>query len=218
MYRSNYRCELILSLLLVAGVASPALSQASGHPTSQPKCNLSFAQSPAIRGIQLGMSTQAVLALFPGSSEREDVKRELAAAGGAPNYGVARLYFQPFTYPSPAKERFAGIEHYSITLFDGRVTELTVRYRGHGSSPRGPFWKSVDDFLAKLVETYKLPEARDWDRRSLDEKALKCADYEVVASTSGGFGEIRLINRAYLEKVKERAAAEEERLRREFKP
>lgn len=218
MSRRNGRRELIVKVALVLLTFPPAFSQTPGRPPSRPQCALSADQSPAIRGIRLGMSAEQVLALFPGSGERPEVKRSLSAAEGAPNYGVARLYFQPSTYPSPAKEKFAGIDSYLITLFDGRVTELTVRYNGNSSHPRGPFWKNVDDFVDKVAQTYKLPDARGWERRDSDEKVLTCADHQIVASTSGGVGEIRLFNSSYIEKVKERAAADEERLRREFKP
>lgn len=209
--------KLSILLFIIAALSLTALSQAPNQLSNQTKCSLTISQSPEIRGIRLGLNSEQVLSLFPGSSEKGETKRALAEAGNAPNYGVARLYFQPFMYPSPAKEAFAGIESYSITLFDGRVTEIHVRYSGTSSIPKGPFWRNVDDFIARLSRAYNLPDAKDWEGSS-DTKTLKCADFVIEASTSSGAGMVELHNKAYVEKVRERSAAEEERVRHEFKP
>lgn len=63
------------------------------------------------------MTAEEVFALFPGSSERPENKSAILSAERPPNYGIATLSFQPSTYPSPAKERFAAIDSVSITLY-----------------------------------------------------------------------------------------------------
>jgi len=209
--------RLSILCLIVAVASLTAFSQATTQPSGQSKCTLTSNQSPTIRGIRLGSSTEQVLTLFPGSREKPDVKSALEATERSPNYGVVRLSFQPFYYPSPAKEAFAGIDFYSVTLFDDRVTEISVRYNGSGSYPKGPFWRSVDDFIAKLSGAYNLPNAKDWEGTS-DTRSLRCADFVIVASTSSGAGTVEVHNRSYTEKVKERAVTEEEKMRREFKP
>jgi hypothetical protein len=95
-------------------------------PKNTSKCSLTAAQAPAIRGIKLGMSAEEIVSIFPGSSQRPEIKMALESSEGYPNYGVARLYFQLPTYPTVAKGRFAGIDGISVTLFDGRVAELQV--------------------------------------------------------------------------------------------
>jgi hypothetical protein len=183
--------------------ADVVLASTTDKPSAAPKASI----------LSLGMSTQEVLATFPGSTENPEIRGQIAAAGDAPNFGVARLFFQPWTFLSPTKERFAGIDSCSVTLFDGRVAEMSVQYSG----PTGPFWEDVDDFIAKLSATFNLPDPKDWVQHS-GGKVLKCVDFEIEASTPNGRGEVLLHNRTYKEKVQERAAADRERLRREFKP
>jgi len=99
---------------------------------------------------------------FPGLSPQNVV----ASAQREPNYGVARLSYQVYSPSLPPKERFTGIDSIGICLFDGHVTEITVRYAGDNSYPvKGPFWKNVDDFIAKLSEAFGLPMAGDWLER-----------------------------------------------------
>src|SRR5690242_2998343 len=119
---------------------TPIQPQAPAQPQNTSKCSLTAAQAPAIRGIRLGMSTEEIVSIFPGSSQRPEIKMALESSEGYPNYGVARLYFQLLTYPTVAKDRFAGIDGISVTLFDGRVAELRVNYAGRDSRPRGPLW------------------------------------------------------------------------------
>lgn len=205
----------IVTALMTMLAGFPAFSQTS----SQPKCTLTLNRSPVIRGLSLGMSTQEVLATFPGSTENPEIRGQIGAAGDAPNFGVARLGFQPWTLLSPTKERFAGIDSCWVTLFDGRVVEMSAQYSGPTSRPsRGPFWEDVEDFIAKLSATFSLPDPKDWVRHSSG-KVLKCVDFEIEASTpTNGAGQVLIHNRAYKEKVQERAAADREKLRREFKP
>jgi hypothetical protein len=190
----------------------PTFSQTSNQST----CNLTITQSPTVRGIRLGMSAEEVFALFPGSAERMDYKNAMLSAQVPPNYGVARLYFQPAAYPSPAKDRFSGIDSISITLFDGRATEITVTYTGY---PKGPSWLNVDDFITKLSDAFALPGAKDWLQSGGDQssKTLKCSGFEIRASDLRN-GSMSLSNNSYTETVRQRAVADEERKRREFKP
>ncbi len=205
-------------LAAIAGSAQiPAQPQPPAQPQNPSKCTLTPAQAPAIRGIKIGMSTEEILSLFPESSQRPDIKAALVQADGYPNYGVARLYFQPADYPSLAKDRFAGIDGISVTLFDSRVAELRVQYAGPNSRPRGPLWLNVDDFIAKLSEAYALPAARDWALGSQAGRMLKCNGLDIEALIQNG-GSVMLRSTAYVDISRGRAAADEEKIRREFKP
>lgn len=176
-------------------------------------------QSPALRGIRLGLNANEVFALFPDSSENKN-KNAVASAEGRPHYGVARLFFQPPFPPSPAKERFAGIDSIQVTLFDDSVTELAIAYAGADSYPaRGPVWHNVDDFITKLSEAFALPPAKDWVERSQSAKTLQCTGFNFGASIANGTGSISLRSTiVYEDTVRKRALADEERRRREFKP
>ena len=151
----------IISIAAVFSILVPALGQTPSQSQGQSNC-VTMIQSPAVRGIRLGMTAEEVFALFPGSSERLENRRAIEVAERSPYYGIANLYFQPSTYPSPAKERFAAIDSVLITLFDGRVTEVRVEYAGPNSSSKSPAWNNVDDFIAKLAEAFALPSAKYW--------------------------------------------------------
>jgi len=202
---------------VATSMRAPAQPQAPTQPQNPSKCSLTPAQAPTIRGIKLGMSTEEILSLFPESSQRPDIKAALVQADGYPNYGVARFYFRLSDYPSVAKDRFAGIDGISVTLLDGRVAELRVLYAGSNSRPRGPLWLNVDDFIAKLSEAYALPSARDWPLGSETDKMLKCNGLNIEASAQNA-GSIMLRSTDYIDISRERAAADEEKIRREFKP
>jgi hypothetical protein len=210
---------LAMALGAIAGSAqTPAQPQAPVQPQNTSKCSLTPAQAPAIRGIKLGMSTEEIVSLFPGSRQRPEIKTALESSEGYPNYGVARLYFQPSTYPTVAKDRFAGIEGISVTLFDGRVVELWATYAGRDSRPRGPVWPNVDEFIAKLSEAYALPSARDWRQVAQDYKVLECSGLNIEATVPIGSGSVSLRATKFFDTSRERAAEDEQKIRREFKP
>jgi hypothetical protein len=209
--------RVIFTLLAVVFVPIAISAQTADQPLSQQKCTLTLAKSPAIRGLKLGMSTEQLLALFPESSQRPDIKQEIDNAQSFPNYGVARLSFKPSEYPASFKDRFTGVDSIYVRLLDGQVAEFQVIYAGQTSRPRGPSWPNVDAFIAKLSEAFALPATRDWLYNG-DSKALKCSGFEIHASISSGGGTILLVNTLYENSVRQRAMADEERRRLEFKP
>jgi hypothetical protein len=213
----------LLGLVLTAISQSPqtsSQSQTSARPQNHSTCSLTPGQAPAVRGIKLGMSVEQVLSIFPESSERPDVKQALGNSESYPTYGIAHLYFQMVMYPSLARDRFAGIDGIAITLFDGRVVELQIIYAGRNSSPRGPFWPNVEDFVSKLSEAYALPDARDWHQFGPGTKVLQCNGINLEANLMGGGAGFSFALRTtkYLDTSKERGEEVEEKIRREFKP
>lgn len=186
----------------------------AGHLQNESMCTLTISESPAIRGIKLGMSVDQLLSLFPGSHERDHNKRALENSQAHPNFGIARLGFQPSEYSSAVQERFAGISWISVVAFDGQITEIMVSYQ---DPPKGPRWPHVDLFIAKLVETFGLPDLAEWLSTGVQSKTLKCSGFELRAGALSG-GSFWLINRNYIDTWTERTAADEERKRKEFKP
>jgi hypothetical protein len=182
-------------------------------------CTMPLAQSPEIRGLKLGLSGEQIMALIPENTQWLDIRQTLEKAKGYPNYGVANLSIQLVNYGPVVKDRFAGIDWISITLFDERVTSIHIVYSGPGSYPRGASWPNVDDFIAKLTQPFALPAPKDWLEKSESSKILKCNGWEIEASTEGRSASISLRSQAsYREIVRQRATADEERRRKEFKP
>ena len=209
--------RLIVNLFIIVSVLVPAFGQTSGQPPDQSRCTLTQDKSPAVRGLRLGMGAEQLFALLPEGNVN---KNAVESAEGHPNYGVARLFFQPPFFPSDARDRFAGIDSIQITLFDGRATELGIGYAGPNSHPaRGPVWRNLDDFITKLSETFALPQAKDWLEHNQWAKTLQCTGFTLAASIQNGNGSISLRSTtAYEDTVRQRAKADEERRRREFKP
>ena len=179
-------------------------------------CSLKVGQSPAVRGIKLGMKTEDVLALFPGSADRDDIRNALFKVEGYPHFGVISLYINPDLYST--KERFRGIVNYSLLLVDGRVGEYQVQYV---PPPFGPKWQRPDDFVAKLAEAYKLPPPGNWttDPNIFAWKTLKCDGFQLKASTINYQGVLTVAaTEAPSTTQQQRKAAFEENIRREFKP
>jgi hypothetical protein len=193
--------------------ALSAYGQAQTAPPAISPCTLNIAKAPAIRGVKLGMKTDEVLALFPGSAENDGIKSSIRKPDDYPNCGVVGITVFPSQYST--KDRFAGIGDFSFLFLDGRIAEYRVAYQG---PPSGPTWYRVDDFIAKLADTFGLPPASDWtaDQNLSSRKTLKCDGFQLQAVGSGSLT-VSTPEPPY-KKQWERRAAYEEKLRRDFKP
>jgi hypothetical protein len=145
------------------------------------------------------MTTDEVLALFPGSKEDPEVSSDLSKP--ASQFGTSSFIIRPDKFES--KERFAGISQITFTLLDRRVSRFYVGYNG-------PAWPHVDKFVAKFTEGTNLPAADAWEAYvGLDTqmKTLKCTDFEIRVFAGGKGGNLNYVEIHDLEadkKVKER--------------
>lgn len=73
-------------LMILAAMANSALGQTQ---IEVPKCPLTAAQSPTIRGLRLGMGVEEVLSQFPGSSGDATIRNNLS--WGKKNFGHAKF-------------------------------------------------------------------------------------------------------------------------------
>src|SRR5258706_1927202 len=148
----------------------------------KPTCQLTLAGAPDIKGLRLAMTTDEVLALFPGSKEDPEVRASLAAPPS--KFGTSSFLVRPEKYES--KDKFAGVNQITFTLLDGRVTTLTVGYNG-------PEYSHVDKFVAKFIEGTSLPAADQWEAYvGMDNslKILKCTDFEIRVFAGGQGGNL----------------------------
>ena len=200
--------RLLTAAILASGIILTLIVPTSYAQTAESKCTAQMAKSLNIRGLQLGMTTEELLALFPGASDRQDVKSNLARADGYPNFGGVSLSFgRDDQWRSLNQERFTGISSIGVTLFDGQLVRFSVGYIGFEQG--GASWDNFDQWITKLNETLKLPESRYW----IGER-LMCEGIEISASP----GSLRLYDLAYLMVVKDRDIEFREKRRREFKP
>jgi hypothetical protein len=162
------------------------------------------------------MSTEQLLALFPGSAKRwaKDPKKmrdarekALADNSGEPVY----LSFDPAT--DAGREQFANVDSVSAALYTGRVVDLNLVYVG-------ATWRTIDEWVATISETFKLPGAQDWVVGPTENphRVLTCNGIEIEAGIQGGSASIRIRNVEWLKAMEERTATAEEKKRREIKP
>jgi hypothetical protein len=208
--------RILLATVIFALTALSAYSQTQTPSPGTSACKLAVAQAPAIRGVKLGMKTNDVLALFPGSAENNDIRSAIAKAEGFPNFGLASIWVFPGEYST--KDRFAGISVFRFSFVDGRLHQYEVDYE---APPGGPVWRRVDDWVAKLADTFNLPSATAWtvEQNLPDRKSLKCDGFQMRASNMNFRGNLSVSTLdTPLQKQQERRAAYEDKLRRDFKP
>lgn len=206
-------------VLTVATVVIMAALSAHGQTrvekaTIQP-CELK--QAPAVRGIRLGMTTEDLLALFPGSASENGISQAVAKAANYPNFGVTGMQINPSHYST--KERFAGIGYLNFLILDGRLAQFEVNYLG--PAPYGPTWRNIDDFITKITDAFELPAAKNWTAQAYNPstKELKCDGFQLSASNVNLRGSFTVATIDAPFKVQQqRLATFEEKARRDFRP
>lgn len=208
--------RIFLTATIFALGVLPAYSQAQTTSPGTSPCKLAVGQAPAIRGVKLGMKIEDVLAMFPGSAEKDQIKSAIGEVEGYPNFGVASIYINPWEYST--KDRFAGIADFQFVVLDARVVKYQVEY---ASPPKAPSWRNVSDFINKLADSFKLPPATNWEEEQSTPylRKLRCDGFQMEASNLNLRGTLTVSTpESASKKQQERRAAFEENLRREFKP
>ena len=178
-----------------AGSQSATSNNSQAEPSAQtnnvaaqekPKCQLTSAGAPDIKGLRAGMTVDEVLALFPGSKDDAELRASLARP--ASPLGVSSFAIRPDKYES-AKEKFAGVSRITFTLLDGRVSSFSIGYDG-------PEYSHVDKFVAKFIEGTNLPAPDQWEAYvGMDNqlKILKCTDFEIRVFAGGQGGNLNYV-------------------------
>jgi hypothetical protein len=202
--------KLAVSLVAVTFVTISSVSQATNN-TSQTKCTLTESSAPTVRGLRLGMSAQELLALFPNITRKKEMKDAIEQAKSATGSEAVYLGFDPAT--DGDARQFAGVDSVSAGFYKARVVDLNLQYAG-------ATWKNIDEWIARVSETFKLPGAQDWvvGPNEAPNKVLTCEGVMIEAAIQGGSSSFRIRNSAYQRELDERAKAAEERKRTEIKP
>ena len=193
----------IMSFFALALTVMPAFAQVTSQPPAQSNCMLT------VREIRLGMSLQQLLALFPASSKRKEIRDAIDRAKATTSNETVYLLFE--ATKDGSRERFAGIDTVLVGIYKGQVVDFTVLYIGIT-------WKTVDEWIEKLREGFGLPSAQGWvvGPNENPTKILKCKEVEIEAGIQGGSGTIRVRNTEN-KAMEERKDVGEEK-KREFKP
>ncbi|MDT7602411.1 MAG: hypothetical protein QOF61_408 [Acidobacteriota bacterium] len=172
-------------VLLIIGVTAVSAQEGSPGAPDKATCSLTVAQVPGVGALRLGMTTEQVLALFPGSREDPEVRSGISRP--ASPLGVSDFTIRPDRYQS--KEKYAGISQITLNLLDGHVSTFSIGYNG-------PEWPHVDKFVAKFIEGTNLPAADAWEAYAGMETQLKlltCKDFEIRVFAGGPGGNLNYV-------------------------
>src|SRR3954470_8852000 len=131
--------QLLAIILLIVGTSVVPAQKESADAPERAICSLKAAEAPAIGALRLGMTTEQVPALFPGSKEDTEVRSSLSKP--ASTLGVSNFVIRPSKFQT--KEKYAGVSQITFNLLDGRVSSFSIVYDG-------PEWPHVDKFVAKV--------------------------------------------------------------------
>ncbi len=203
--------KLAIAFFVLAFVTLSASSQASNPYPAQTGCNLTEATAPRVRGLRLGMTTQQLLAVFPGITKKRDMKDAIEKAKSATGNEAVSLAFDPAT--DGDAQQFAGVVSVAAAVVKGRVVDFSIQYSG-------ATWRTIDEWVAKVSEALKLPGKDAWATGSSEHpnKVLRCDGIEIEAGIQGSGASIRVTNTEYFKAIEEQGKAAEEKKRRDSKP
>lgn len=195
-----------IAAIFIAVLGTLTLVQAQQTPPVG-KCSLTLAQAPKIRDVRLGMSSEEVLKMFPGSSDEPYIRSQLSTADQ--RFGIVGFSIPTNLIPKP---KFAGVNSLSVLFLDNKLSEYSFTYVGVE-------WKNVDTFIAKFSESFSLPQPESWERTNLaSTKKLYCQGFEMWASADLGGSWIKVRIPDAQQIVSDRQEAQKEKARKEFKP
>ena len=134
------------------------------------------------------MTTDEVLAAFPGSKDDPEVRSFVSRPPS--NFGVSQLVIRPEKYQTKDNSKpEGGVTQITASLLDGRVSTLNFGYNG-------PEWPHVDKFIEKLVGETNLPEVAQWEAYAGQDNQLKtltCADFSIRVFAGGQGGNLNYV-------------------------
>jgi len=202
--------KLTIGCCIVIVMLIPAYATVTGEPPAQ-GCNLTEANAPAVRSLRLGMTVDQLVGLFPGSAKRKELREALEKVKASTSNEPMVLAFDPAA--DAAGQAFAGVDSVSASVYKGRVIAFTVVYVG-------TTWRTIDEWVGKLAQSYGLPAAARWEAGPNENpnRVLGCSGIEIEAAIQGGGSSISIRNKEALKGMAERLNAADESKRREFKP
>ncbi len=197
-------------LTFVACVALLAVGQTPVASSKDARCTLTREQAPQVRDIRLGMPVAQLLDLFPEDSNRRSITDAIKESKRVDKFGLARFDLRPDN--QVANPRLAGVNSITVEMIDERVTAFHVAYAG-------PEWKSVDQFVAKLSDSLRLPGS-SWESTSESQQSLNCDGFRVQAfAPEGSIQSSVLVQDTSAHRVVEdRRETAKEKVRQAFRP
>jgi hypothetical protein len=181
-------------------------------PPQKPTCKLTLAQAPVIRGLRLGMTSDELLAIFPGN-ERDEFNRaqQLKSAELPPYYGYSGFQFNPSNYAT--KDRFMGIGSLSFELFDRKIVSISANYSN------SPQFDRPGQLMEIITKQFGLPEFKDWPgyHENWSSPSLSCEGFTFQVNGYSEYFSISLTDPTYKKIAEERKQADRAKKREGFK-
>jgi len=198
------------------GTRTPEFISPEPLPSYQkPKCKLTLAQAPVIRGLRLGMTSDELFAIFPANGGEElDRDQQLKSPEFPPNYGYASFRFNPSNYTT--KDRFIGVSSLTLGLFDRKVVYISAYYSNT------PVFDRTGQLMEVIPRQFGLPEFKAWPGYSesleyWDTPSLSCEGFTFQVYAVRGSLTISLTDPTYKKIADERKKADLAKKLGEFK-
>ena len=186
----KYLARFSVSLLLSLACASAAGAQ-------ETKCTLGSAQSPELRGLRLGMT-----------SEQAKARYKVVEAEPEDEFHVIRLRLEPGDDQLAAE----AVRDIAVELIRDKVVTIRLVY-----SPTER-WKDQHEFTEGLSKSFRLPPVWKPEKvgSTITGMMLECAGFKVSATLIGGKIPVLYLSSLEAEPMLLRRQAEKERRLREF--
>lgn len=138
---------------------------------TRPICKFSQKTIPALYGIQLGMSVEEIVTLFPGSVEDARIQEALESSKASNAPPLTRILIENKTN----KQELSEVKRIFFQFSSGRLFSFNVDYRA-------PQWNSADQFIDKRGQLLNLSGADSWEAvegNSKFSKYLICDGIEI---------------------------------------
>ena len=205
--RNDTSCEHYFKRPLAPGAV--ASSPPKSSPPAAPQCNLTLAESPAVRGLRLGMTPDQVAAIFPNPAFAVEIKRRSLVPAeenlGGFTVGASRSEYKDLETTMP------GIAGFGVGFFDGKANYYEVAYENDNRAN----W-TLENWLEKVIGAYHLPNLAFWKGINTGYAAsLKCAGFEVNVTKNLT---VRVSGPSIKEEVQRRQDARSAKFRETLKP
>lgn len=136
-----------------------------------PKCQLTLAEAPVLRGIKLGMTPQQVSSILPQKLNIRGTERNQTFGISSENTELKEVGIKYNNFG------LDGITNVYMVFRDNQLALLEMTYDDTK-------FESLDAFVYNLTGALHLPGG--WERDSYGEQTLNCVGFKIEATLHGG--------------------------------
>ncbi len=182
--------RVLLASLLFSIISALILTQQTYAQCNQRLSELPDA--PELLGFRMGMTREEVKAKVPQ-----------VAFGRKDDFGVSKTTINPYFDPRIDKTRFESVRSISLDILDEKLTSIWI---GFDETYKV---QSLDEFIKSVSQSLKVPA--NWSNWRGRGQQLRCADFQLIASTVAGGPSLRIVDIAAEDLIASRRQEKEER-------